>query len=173
LSVNWRKSDWSGLPEETLTTFRALMREQGKVVLKASGFSMYPYIRPGDICRFAPLRRPLRTGEIGLVVSDRGLLYSHRLQEVVQDATGIRYRFRGDFNPHYDNPVGPDRIVGILTGVLRKGRTLRETRPGRQLWAAAAVKGSTAFRICAWLAERLMPKSTGHRKNGGAHEEGN
>lgn len=142
---------------EIWKTFSALMREKGMVMLRASGCSMFPYIRPGDVCRFEPASHPLRAGTVGLVVSDRGVLYAHRLHRVSGKAAPFVYRFRGDRNVHFDNPVSQERVIGVLTVLHRDGRTLQESRPVRRAWSALAVLLSLPLRACA--AVRPWPKA--------------
>lgn len=112
---------------------------------------MYPYIRPGDVCHFAPLYRPLRAGQIGLVVSDRGVLFSHRLIKVNRSAAGVTYCFRGDLNRWNDEPVGEDRIIGVLTELSRKGTKLDENRRTRRIWSWIAVRFRFWFRCFAYV----------------------
>jgi hypothetical protein len=128
------------------------MRTKGQVALRAEGYSMYPYIRPGDVCHFSPLDPPLRAGQIGLVVSERGVLFSHRLIKVNRSAAGVTYCFRGDLNRRNDEPVGEDRIIGVLTALSRKGSKLDENRRARRIWSWLAVRFRLGLRCIAYVA---------------------
>ncbi len=139
------------MQNETLRTFEFLMGAKGQVQLQAEGFSMYPYIRPGDICCFAPFKDPLKAGRIGLVVSPRGILFSHRLLSAKSSEEGTLYFFRGDLNPHPDEPVTEAQIVGVLTALVRKGKVLDENRLARRFWSALAVRLQYLFRFIAYL----------------------
>jgi len=150
---------------ETQRTFAALMKEKGGIRLRASGYSMYPYIRPGDICRFERTGHPLRPGQIGLVVSDKGILYSHRLHRIGYQS-GFVYQFRGDMNPAYDNPVRPYQVIGIMTELDRKGKILPEGQRSRRMWAVTAMRGVLFFRLCAFLFAWTLRLRPGHAPGG-------
>lgn len=130
---------------ELLQTFRYLMETKGHVTLRAEGNSMYPYIRPGDFCRFVPLEQPLRIGQIGLVASERGVLYSHRLLAVNRSATGVIYRFGGDLNRWDDEPVAPERVIGVLAELTRGTTVIAENRLLRRIWSRWAVRFRYGF----------------------------
>lgn len=145
-----RKSDWSGL-NETLRTFRYLMDARKRIDLRAEGYSMYPYIRPGDICRFVPPRHPLRKGQVVLVVSPRGILVSHRLIACKTENGQPVYIFRGDMNPHPDQPASPQQVVGVLEALVRNGKVVDEQRRGRKVWAWIMVRFRLVFRAIGYL----------------------
>jgi len=136
---------------ETLRTFRVLMETRKKVELRAAGYSMYPYIRPGDICRFEPPRHPLRKGQVALVVSPRGVLFSHRLIGLKRKNGRLVYIFRGDTNPHPDAPCVPEQVVGVLTSLVRHGKRVDERRVGRMVWSWTMVKFHLFFRVIGHL----------------------
>ena len=136
---------------ETLRTFRVLMETRKMIELRAAGYSMYPYIRPGDICRFEPPRHPLRKGQVALVVSPRGVLFSHRLIGIKRVNGRLVYILRGDTNPHPDAPCAPEQVVGVLTSLVRKGKRVDERRTGRLVWSWIMVKFNLFFRAIAHL----------------------
>ncbi|CAM3642375.1 S24/S26 family peptidase [Cohnella lubricantis] len=116
---------------------------------------MYPYILPGDECRFIPLQRPLAIGEIGLVVSSEGLLYSHRLHTVEYKGGEDWFQFRGDGSPHYDVPVTGAHIIGVLAELKRRGKTIEERAAGRRLWSRLVVRIPRALKLFAYLSRRI------------------
>jgi hypothetical protein len=118
------------------------MNKNGQVNLPASGYSMYPYIIPGDICEFRPINGKLNEGDIGLVVSDEGILYSHRLHQIRRMGSGIKYFFRGDANRIYDASVYRSQIIGVLTELNRNGKRLDEEHWTRRLWSFMAVRAA-------------------------------
>lgn len=97
----------------------------------ASGDSMHPTIREGDVIEVEPLDEADRiaTEQILLVAATRGLTV-HRLVERLDDG---RYVTRGDNATGDDEPVGRDRILGRITCRERGGRTSRMTG----LWPVA------------------------------------
>ncbi|THF74709.1 S24/S26 family peptidase [Cohnella fermenti] len=146
--------------DELLKTFRGLMQAKREVVLPASGLSMYPYILPGDECRFVPVRGRLAPGEVGLFVSDDGVLLSHRLHRTEPWNDELRYWLRGDGNFGMDGPVGEERIVGVLSEVKRGGRIHAEQKLLRRLWARWSIRYPKLLKLTAH-ASRLKAKRAG------------
>jgi hypothetical protein len=130
------------LRKERIHTFQALMEKNGQVNLPASGYSMYPYIIPGDICEFRPINGKLKEGQIGLVVSDEGIVYSHRLHQISRMGSVIKYFFRGDANRTYYISVYRSQIIGVLTELNRNGKRIDEVQWTRRLWSFMAVRAS-------------------------------
>lgn len=126
--------------DELLQTFQALMNLKGEVILPASGYSMYPYILPGDECRFVPVRERIPVGAVGLAVSDEGILFSHRLHRIERISGEDWYWFRGDGNFAPDWPVRSFQIVGVLTGLKRRGKAIPENGAIRRLWSRLVVR---------------------------------
>jgi hypothetical protein len=141
---------------ELIHTFQALMKKNGQVNLPASGYSMYPYIIPGDICEFRPINGKLNEGQILLVVSDDGILYSHRLHQIIRMGSGIKYFLRGDANPNYDASVYRSQIIGVLTELNRDGKRIDEVHWTRRLWSSIAVRASVLLLPFVYVSRRKM-----------------
>ena len=144
--------------DENVRTFRALMARKGEIRLRASGFSMYPYVAPGDVCRFGPPHKPPLIGQVCLVACSSGILYSHRLHRIERGADGDWYLFRGDANRHYDEPVRLERVIGVLADVRRRGTPLSERDRARRLWSWLAVRRPELLRpYAAWKRRVVRP----------------
>jgi hypothetical protein len=97
---------------------------------RAGGSSMFPFIRDGDVVSIKPLD-PDRVPRLGDVLAFNrnpdeasvAHLVVHRL--VGRSAQG--YLLRGDHHPpsHSDGMISPVALLGIVTGVERRGRTVR------------------------------------------------
>jgi hypothetical protein len=118
------------------------MKKNGQVSLPASGYSMYPYIIPGDICEFRPINGKVNEGQILLVISDEGIVYFHRLHQIIRMGSGIKYFLRGDANPTYDASIYRSQIIGVLTELNRNGKRIDEVLWTRRLWSFLAVRAS-------------------------------
>jgi hypothetical protein len=132
------------------------MDKNGQVNLPASGYSMYPYIIPVDICEFRPVNGKLNEGQIGLVVSEEGILYSHRLHQIRRMGSGIKYFFRGDASRIYDASVYRSQIIGVLTELNRNGKRIDEERWTRQLWSFMAVRASILLLPFVYVSRRKI-----------------
>jgi len=143
-----------------------LMGRAGRpAAVRVQGASMRPTLEPGGWIRvdFAPTR--LRFGDLVVLRSD-GYLVVHRLVSLAgRRQEGKRFRTRGDGRLELDPPVARSRIVGRVTGLLRRGgwRSLEGARPRFYAawialhdrgWAAA---GSTAARLDRSMARIGLP----------------
>ncbi|WLR49459.1 signal peptidase I [Halobacillus litoralis] len=89
---------------------------KGRIDLPATGTSMYPLIREGDICRFVSLDyENLKKGDILLYQSDHGQLIAHRLIY----KSGDSYLCKGDSNLGNDDWVYSDQLIGKMLYVSK------------------------------------------------------
>ncbi len=122
---------------------------------------MYPYILPEDICVFRPLYAGLKIGQVGLVVGESGIVYSHRLHRIDRVGSGIQYVFRGDTNGYFDKPVYRSQIVGVLSELRREEKTIRESAALRKCWSYIAARGRLALLPFAGAARRKEVRAGG------------
>jgi len=99
---------------------RTRLERDGKVDIPSSGISMFPLIRSGDVCTFAPIagKRP-KPGDILLFADREGRLIGHRLLRVEEGVSGPRFILKGDANRLPDEAVDADRILGVLQSITR------------------------------------------------------
>jgi len=122
-------------PQERLLSGRAFVDLIDAVLargadfrMRATGMSMYPFIRDGDIItlRRVPQFR-LRIGDIvALPHPQRGNLVVHRL---VGKGAGV-FKIKGDSNWNMDGRVAPEQI---LAQVIRVERATGAVRPAHAL----------------------------------------
>lgn len=131
-------------PEEGYAALvqRRLQRD-GSVEIPSSGFSMFPLIRTGDLCRFVPVRgNVLKPGAVVLFADREGRLIGHRLLRIEQAAGGPRYILKGDANLLPDEAVEAGRLLGVLASITRyagngKPKTTPADTLARKLWGTA------------------------------------
>ncbi|WEK54947.1 MAG: ABC transporter transmembrane domain-containing protein [Candidatus Cohnella colombiensis] len=148
--------------ENNILTFTYLMEQKGEVRLRAHGYSMYPYIHPGDECCFIPAVQPFMLGHIYLVAMDSGQLYSHRLHAIMEGPEGTRYIFRGDGNKQSDVPVNADQVIGVLGHLIRNGDPVNEKSKWRSAWSHLAVKLPAVLRMTvkmSWMKRRRQQEA--------------
>ncbi|MCM3749139.1 hypothetical protein M3223_17415 [Paenibacillus pasadenensis] len=120
----------------------ALLKKRGVMELTSFGMSMYPLIREGDISRFVRVNaESLAVGDICLFVSGSVVLTGHRLVEIQGGDGDRQYVFCGDTSYAPDDPVGPESILGLWTGVKRGRMAARAGRTRSSRDALAAEKG--------------------------------
>lgn len=94
---------WVALAREHLALGRPL-------VVRASGLSMWPFLRPGQRVVVEP-RRPLSVGDLALVELG-GSLVLHR----VIGLSGSRLVSKGDHNPRPDPELDRAAVLGSVSG---------------------------------------------------------
>jgi hypothetical protein len=89
---------------------------------EASGYSMLPFLRGGDILTVSPLRRRARLGDVVAAVTgpSRGLVV-HR----VSGRRGDLYHIRADNGHDPADIVASSAVLGIVTRAERGSRTVR------------------------------------------------
>lgn len=111
-----------------------IMRRGKPCRFTAHGFSMFPFIRDGDVVTVSPVGdESLKTGDIvAFSHPEDGGLVIHRI--VKKGAGG--YRIKGDSTFVSDGVLPAEKIIGKVVVVERRGRAFR---PGRGLpgWLTA------------------------------------
>jgi len=102
-----------------------LLRAGNSVRIMASGYSMYPSIKPGDIILIDPLpyQGSLITGDIIAWQRDSDFVV-HRLVHITDSDNHRYYLTRGDSSLSSDEPVSAGQLTGIVTTIERDGRLL-------------------------------------------------
>lgn len=128
--------------DEAMTTvlLRNLHR-RGYVEIASEGYSMYPFIRPGDVCKFIPCDvTKLVAGDVVLYVSQSGRLVGHRLLHVIGIPLNMGIVLQGDTNVHSDGLISTDAVLGRLIEI-RRGRRVIVTHLGiARVWTLLILK---------------------------------
>ena len=101
------------------------LETRGWLTFTFRGVSMMPLLRQGrDLVTIRTIDRRLAEKEVALYKRNSGQLVLHRVIEVYENGYGIR----GD-NTFGIEKVRDDQILGILTEVIRDGKTISVTDP--------------------------------------------
>lgn len=117
---NVRNGDSLPLSGESLTEImKAVLAQKKPFRFRATGLSMSPFIKDGDIVTVRPLgRKPPRTGDIvAFLYPGTGKVAVHR---IVREKSG-RFSLKGDNVPASDGSLPLDRILGTVSRVERAG----------------------------------------------------
>jgi hypothetical protein len=90
----------------------------------ATGGSMHPVIRHGDVLLVDPLDRPARAGEILLYRDAAGRPVAHRLAGFTAEGDNPSLVLKGDSAVGPDLPVRPAQVLGRVVAVERRGRRI-------------------------------------------------
>lgn len=120
----------------------ALLRRGTSVQFPPTGWSMYPLIVNGrDQVIVEPVDPArVRRGDVVLYRRPGGILVLHR----VWKRTDEGFCMVGDNQSEIEGPLPPEVVCGVMTAVIRNGRTIRASDPLYRLLAGI------------WLALRPM-----------------
>lgn len=100
----------------------AVLARSAPFRFQASGFSMSPFIRDGDVITLGPPPRRLRFGEVAAFVNPgNNRLTVHRVVAIGRHG----YLIRGDNAPEPDGTVAHADILGRVINVERGSRRVR------------------------------------------------
>ena len=92
---------------------------------KASGISMYPFIRNGDVLLIEPNgTADYNIGDVILFLHDNGTYVTHRLIRKDGSSTLIT---KGDNTRCYDSPVHMEQVLGRVIQIEHGGKRLKLT----------------------------------------------
>ena len=118
------------------STFEEVLAEKGTLIYTNVGDSMYPLIKPRDLLVIKRPELPLKRLDIPLYKRDSGQYVLHRILKIMPDG---RYWIVGD-NCVSGELVDRENILGLLTGVSRNGKLIKNTdfryRAYVRLWCA-------------------------------------
>lgn len=107
------------------TTFEEILREKGELVYTNVGDSMAPLIRPRDLLVIRSIDRRLKKYEIPLYKRDSGQYVLHRVIRVRKND----YVLCGDNRWCVETGIADRHILGVLTAIVRDGKTLPVDEP--------------------------------------------
>lgn len=147
------------LSGESLAELMRTVLAHGKPFrFRASGLSMSPFIKDGDVVTIRPLgSTPPRTGDIAaFLYPGTGRVAVHR---IVREKSG-RFSLKGDNVPDIDGSLPLDRILGTVSRVERDGAKV--SLGGRAGAAAIASMSRTG----------LLSKAVGAARRAGLRKPG-
>lgn len=102
------------------SSFEKVISEQGQLIYSNVGDSMYPLIQPRDLLVIKKPKVPLKKYDIPLYKRGNGQYVLHRIVAVRDDG----YVTCGDNRSVPEFGVMKKQIIGILTDIIRGGKTL-------------------------------------------------
>lgn len=107
-----------------IETFFELLSQGNSAELTATGYSMFPALRPGDKALVKPLKKNKPPVQGSIIVARRDdTLVLHRLVKISKDATGSTvYITRGDSRTEDDPPWQADQLIGLADSYMRNNR---------------------------------------------------
>ena len=108
-------------PSVRFVSFEELLEKDGYLVYNNLGYSMLPLLRQKKDIIEIRKNSSERYKKYDVVLYKRGEQYIlHRILKVLPD----RYVIAGDHNTFLDPPVTDDMILGVMTRVIRGGKSI-------------------------------------------------
>ena len=129
-----------------MSTFEEILNKDGRLVYKTRGVSMLPMLHQNrDIVVIVPPEGRLKKYDVALY--KRGSSYIlHRIIGTQDE----EYLIRGD-NTYRMELVPPEQVIGVLTGVVRNGKSYTVEDTGYQIycrfWNAINLLRKLLFRM--------------------------
>jgi signal peptidase I len=143
--INLNHQDFAALSADVLA-------RKGSLPIKAHGFSMYPFIRNGDIICIQPSGiNAFRVGEVVLYHSDEEKLVAHRIIGRRLKNGRIFLRMCGDATLDFNDWIPAGHVLGRVAAILRGHRVLRLDKGLMRVlsvfWARSFPAGHFFFRL--------------------------
>lgn len=104
------------------TTYEQVLQQQGVLIYTTSGQSMRPFLRSGEdlVCIERKGENRCRKYDVILYRRETGKYVLHRIVKVLPDS----YTLCGDNCWQREPGITDGQVLGILTGVIRKGKRI-------------------------------------------------
>jgi signal peptidase len=121
--------------QELSHTLRKEIISQGRSVqIVASGYSMFPFLRKGDILTINPApMEQIKRGDI-VVYELNEKWIAHRVIQVNHNSEGLEFLLRGDTCAAFDPPVNKENFIGIVPEFQRLNYLKKLNGSLRRLW---------------------------------------
>jgi signal peptidase len=121
--------------QELSHTLRKEIISQGRSVqIVASGYSMFPFLRKGDILTINPApMEQIKRGDI-VVYELNEKWIAHRVIQVNHNSEGFEFLLRGDTCAAFDPPVNKENFIGIVPEFQRLNYLKKLNGSLRRLW---------------------------------------
>lgn len=124
-------------------TFEDIIARQGKLVYTNVGDSMYPLIQPRDLLVIEAVKKPLQQYDVPLYKRDNGRYVLHRIMRIDNG----EYLMCGDNRCRTEHGITDRHIIGVLTAIIRDGRTIPVERPKPTLWYRSMLYRRFVFKL--------------------------
>jgi signal peptidase len=108
--------------QEALSLRKQLIENNHSVKIEASGYSMFPFLRKGDLQTISPV--PIEDIQVGDVVVFEHInnWISHRVIAIQRTNNEISLTLRGDTCMQIDSPVTRENYIGKTVSFERAGK---------------------------------------------------
>ncbi len=133
---------------ELMPLIRAALARNQRVRLTATGSSMFPFIRGGDVVELEPLHHPPVAGDLILAQRPSGPEGERYVLHRVVRVKGEAFYLRGDAQPDCEGPFTRKDILGRATRLYRRDR-MRRLDQG--LWRCLGLAWNRCAPLNLWI----------------------
>lgn len=126
--------------QELSHTLRKEIIGQGRSVqIIASGYSMFPFLRKGDLLTVEPVPMDkIKRGDVVVFESEQKWV-AHRVIQINHNPEGIEFLLRGDTCFAFDPPVNKENFIGAVSEFQRLNYQRKLNGIYRRIWAKFAL----------------------------------
>jgi signal peptidase I len=142
-----------------------LIEEKGKIYLRLSGFSMFPFLKEGDVALIKKVEiTALKIGDV-IVFKQGEKMIAHRLFEIVKNGEHFTITTKGDTSQNNDPIFTEKEYVGKIISYNRKEKKITITTKFYELIGRIIVKTSQLNTPFFVLNKRICRKIWINRKD--------
>jgi signal peptidase I len=109
--------------QEATSLRKQLIENNHSVKIVASGYSMYPFMRPGDVQTISPVPiEEIKVGDVAVFERNNDWI-SHRVIDIQNNNNEITLILRGDTSIQLDPLVTKENYIGKTVAFERRGKT--------------------------------------------------
>jgi signal peptidase I len=133
---------------ELMPVIRTALKRNQQVRLTATGSSMFPFIRGGDVVELEPMHLPPVAGDLLLARCPTASAGERYVLHRVVRVQGEEFFLRGDAQKDCEGPFKQEDILGKATRVYRHGRV---HRLDQGLWRQVGLAWNRCAPLNVWL----------------------
>jgi signal peptidase len=136
--------------QELSHTLRKEIIAQGRSVqIIASGYSMFPFLRKGDLLTVEPVSMDkIKPGDVVVFESEEKWI-AHRVIRILNHKNEIQFLLRGDTNFQFDEEINQKNYIGQIKYFRRKNKSKNLDNCNRLLWTRLIIASGVVYgRIC-------------------------
>lgn len=114
----------NALTARNIEIIKAVLESGHSVELPATGYSMFPTLKPGDKVVIKPLDKGEfpKPGQV-VIYELNNVFVMHRLIEITEGSAGDQlFITRGDSGMEYDKPWQQQQVIGVVISYKRDGK---------------------------------------------------
>lgn len=116
------------------TLRKEIIRQGRSVQIVASGYSMYPFLRKGDLLTVEPVTmETIKLGDI-VVFESGGKWIAHRVIHIRSKADSLGFLLRGDTCIEFDPVVNKENYIGSVRVFTRKNSKKNSSTGALNAW---------------------------------------